>query len=105
MSESDGLIPDMNDGPHRTLPLSTAWRRVAERVDDDNYDSDEVRRAVRRALEEDWQADIGDFGVRILNILREPQPDLYTTVATQINDLRVEAEEKWPRKFEQHVKV
>jgi hypothetical protein len=48
----------MSDGPHRSLPMRAAWRRVAERGDNHAYTQDEVSAAMAPALEQDCRADI-----------------------------------------------
>ena len=82
-------MPDMIDGPHRTLPLSDAWRRAAKCIENDNYSLEQVQDAIRGALVKDWRADVGDFARRVLKILSEQQPDL--GFAAQIEYLRREA--------------
>lgn len=49
----------MSDGPHKSLPMRRAWRRVAERGDKSAFAPEEVSRAVVLALEQDCRTDLG----------------------------------------------
>ena len=48
----------MSDGPHRSLPMRAAWKRVAERGDKPAYTPDEISERIVPALEQDWRAEI-----------------------------------------------
>lgn len=85
-------MSDMRDGPHRNLPLSRSWKRVAERLDNGNYSVVEVGVAWSQALREDWQSDsVPEFWGRLLAILRPSQPDMFPP-ATQLDTLRRQAD-------------
>ncbi|MFO1100774.1 MAG: hypothetical protein U1E81_21595 [Xanthobacteraceae bacterium] len=52
----------MSDGPHRTLPLRHAWKRLAKRADKRAYDSRDVIDAICPALERDCAVELtNDF--------------------------------------------
>jgi len=48
----------MSDGPHRSLPMRSAWRRVAERGDKLAYTAAEISGALAPALEQDCRDDM-----------------------------------------------
>lgn len=48
----------MHDGPHRTLPLGRAWRRVFERAENQAFSEDEVRESLMRALASDCKKEV-----------------------------------------------
>jgi hypothetical protein len=48
----------MSDGPHRSLPMRAAWKRVAERGDIPAYTPDEISERIVPALEQDWQQEV-----------------------------------------------
>jgi hypothetical protein len=43
----------MSDGPHRSLPMTAAWKRLAKFGDQQTYDSDQIREAAIHALSRD----------------------------------------------------
>jgi hypothetical protein len=45
----------MSDGPHRSLPMRKAWKKLAERGDGKLHTADQVRDAVPLALADDWR--------------------------------------------------
>lgn len=49
----------MSDGPHKSLPMRPAWRRVAERGDKLAFAPEEVSNAIILALEQDCRTDLG----------------------------------------------
>jgi hypothetical protein len=57
----------MSDGPHRSLRMRTAWKKLAERADMPNRPPAEVEEAVCPALAADWRNEISD---RLLPELR-----------------------------------
>ena len=82
----------MRDGPHCSLPLSRGWKRVAKRLDNDNYSFVEVCDAWCQALREDWQSDgVPDFWRRLLAIAQRSQPDILP-LPTQLDTLRHQAD-------------
>lgn len=48
----------MSDGPHRTLPMRSAWKALSKRADQKTYDLAEVRDALPRALSNDWKNEV-----------------------------------------------
>ena len=48
----------MSDGPHKSLPMPPAWKRVAERADNAAFESDEIRKALIPALEHDCRTEM-----------------------------------------------
>jgi len=48
----------MSDGPHKSLPMPRAWKKLAECADKTAYHPDEVTEAARYALERDWQQEV-----------------------------------------------
>lgn len=48
----------MSDGPHKSLPMHRAWRRVAEFADNQTFDAEQVDTAVIHALKQDCQAEL-----------------------------------------------
>jgi hypothetical protein len=48
----------MSDGPHRSLPMSSGWKRVAERGDKHAFASEEISRALIPALAKDCQEEM-----------------------------------------------
>lgn len=54
----------MSDGPHKTLPMRSGWKRLSERADKAGYATAEVAAAVCPALADDWRAEMSDSIVR-----------------------------------------
>lgn len=54
----------MSDGPHKTLPMKRAWKRVAERADNRAFSVEQVTAAIAPALEQDCRADIDPQFIR-----------------------------------------
>jgi hypothetical protein len=50
----------MSDGPHRSLPMRLAWKKVAERADMASCPQAQVEEAVCPALAADWHGEIPD---------------------------------------------
>ena len=48
----------MSDGPHKSLPMTRGWRKVAERADKRAYSLDEIAEAMGPALEGDFRNDV-----------------------------------------------
>jgi hypothetical protein len=48
----------MSDGPHRSLPMSRGWRKVAEYAGNETFASNDVRDALETAIEQDWRKNI-----------------------------------------------
>ena len=50
-----GLV---SDGPHRSLPMTRGWKRLAERADSRAYEPEEIGDALPAALAQDWNAEV-----------------------------------------------
>jgi hypothetical protein len=50
----------MSDGPHRSLPMRIAWKRLADRADMASCSPAEVEEAVCPALAADWRNEVSD---------------------------------------------
>ncbi|WP_084630836.1 hypothetical protein [Mesorhizobium sp. LSJC285A00] len=48
----------MSDGPHRSLPMRPAWRRLSKRADNASYDVTEVADALHRAARSDFRNEV-----------------------------------------------
>ena len=64
----------MSDGPYKTLPMRKAWKDVAERAHKGAYTDEETAEAMRIALHNDFQRDVGkEFFEAIGKLLIEQQ--------------------------------
>jgi hypothetical protein len=64
----------MSDGPHKSLPMRPAWKKLAERADTPAFEQEQVTQSLAPALEDDW---------------REAQcPDLVRNVREVLGDVR-----------------
>lgn len=54
----------MSDGPHRSLPMGRAWKRVAERADNGACSAEEIHAALIPALEKDCRDEINSEFLR-----------------------------------------
>lgn len=48
----------MSDGPYKSLPMSRAWKRLAEFAQNDNFEPDHIAEAASSALMRDWRANV-----------------------------------------------
>jgi hypothetical protein len=82
----------MSDGPHKSLPMRPAWRRVAERADKHAFTLEEVSAAMAPALEQDCRDDISpEFIRQIQSALDRRESSLFKKeIALHVNDLRSE---------------
>lgn len=48
----------MSDGPHRSLPMSRSWKRLAEFADNGNFGPPDICGAAAEALRECWRDDV-----------------------------------------------
>ena len=68
----------MSDGPHRSLPMRPAWKKVAECADNRAFEADEIRGAIIPALEQDCRREISpEFLSRIRRICRDQAESLF----------------------------
>lgn len=73
----------MSDGPHKTLPMRQAWKRVAERGDKVAFEAEEVSNAMVRALEADARDEMaGGFLQAMLDCFRSRESSLFPTEST-----------------------
>lgn len=56
----------MSDGPHKSLPMSRAWKKLAQRGDEKTYGADEVRDAAVYALSKDFKKEVSGKLLRAL---------------------------------------
>ncbi len=83
----------MSDGPHKSLPMPPAWKRVAERADNGAFESDEISKALIPALEHDCRSEMSPElvdGVR--SIIHDQDASLFKSdVRPQLEALRTDA--------------
>jgi len=48
----------MSDGPYKSLPMSRAWKRLAEFAQNDNFEPGHIAEAASKALMRDWRANV-----------------------------------------------
>ena len=83
----------MSDGPHKSLRMPPAWRRVAERADNGAFECEEISNALIPALERDCRTEMTPEllgGVR--SVVREQDASLFKTdIRPQLEALRSDA--------------
>lgn len=67
----------MSDGPHKSLPMKPAWRKVAERAANPACARDEVSGALLPALARDWTDGVPPDVVRGVDRIFSDQQDLF----------------------------
>ena len=68
----------MSDGPHKSLKMRPAWKKLAEYADKEAFAAEEVGDALSEALERDWRAEIPESLRRqVQTILHDDQDDLF----------------------------
>jgi hypothetical protein len=78
----------MSDGPHRSLPMRPAWRRVAERGDRPAYTPREISDALVPALEQDCRSELtSEFLAGVRRVVQEPSL-FKDDVAARLESLR-----------------
>ena len=76
----------MSDGPHKSLPMSRGWKKVAKFADNSAYEQEEVAEAFTGALETDWKNGVSKGLLnQVLDIVDSP---------SLINEVSVSAIEK-----------
>src|SRR4051794_14575024 len=80
----------MSDGPHRSLPMRPAWRRVAERGDKRAYTTAEISQALGSAVEQDCRNDMSPEFLRRVRCLID-EPSLFDDVAERLAALGANA--------------
>ena len=80
----------MSDGPHRSLNMARAWKRVAERSDKRAFSREEVSDSFVAALEKDCLREITPgFLDTAWRIFSDPEPSLFVTkISDQLEILR-----------------
>src|SRR4051794_20255814 len=80
----------MSDGPHRSLTMSSGWKRVAERGDKRAFTADEISRAIVPALEQDCHTEMQPgFIDRVYKAFRDHESSLFKEgLAQQLETLR-----------------
>lgn len=59
----------VSDGPHRTLNMSRAWKRFAERASKAAYSPEEVAECAAPALIGDWNVEVGSILRQVMDVL------------------------------------
>lgn len=67
----------MSDGPHRSLPMSRGWKKLAERADNAACVPEEIRDALLPALAHDWSSDIPHDFIQGIEAVSRDQPGLF----------------------------
>jgi len=80
----------MSDGPHRSLPMRSGWKRVAERGDKRAFAADEISRAIVPALEQDCRTEMQlGFIDRVYKAFRDHETSLFKDgISQQLDGLR-----------------
>ncbi|RYG89105.1 MAG: hypothetical protein EON59_02160 [Alphaproteobacteria bacterium] len=82
----------MSDGPHRSLPLRRAWKKVCEIADGRAHAIEEVVEQIPAALAADAKGEIGESLLkRLRQILTSDQPQLIDDTPQQVAALRSQA--------------
>jgi hypothetical protein len=83
----------MSDGPHRSLNMTRAWKRVAERSDKRAFSCAEVSESLVAALEKDCLREITPgFLDTAWRIFSDPEPSLFITkISEKLETLRRQA--------------
>ena len=68
----------MSDGPYRSLPMSRAWKRLAEYAENANFDRADTCAAASHALETTWRKEVPATVVKgIRDVFLERDPGLF----------------------------
>jgi len=79
----------MSDGPHRSLPLRAAWKRVCEIADGGAHGLEEIVERIAPALAADVRGEVTEGLLRRLRrILNPEQPGLIDDTREQVASLR-----------------
>ncbi|MBS0251113.1 MAG: hypothetical protein JSR78_08610 [Proteobacteria bacterium] len=84
----------MSDGPHKSLPMRKAWKRVAEEADTEAFSPEEIVPRVVKALSDDWREEVSDDQLRALRtyLADSDQLPLFSEQRTEMRErLRHEA--------------
>lgn len=79
----------MSDGPHKSLPMKRAWKRVAECADNQAFSPEEIGAAMVPALEQDCHDELAPaFLHEIRDALEARESGLFKSDPMWINGLR-----------------
>lgn len=68
----------MSDDPHRSLPMSRSWKRLAEFAENVNFDDVDLCSAASNALERTWRSSVPDaFMASVRQVFLKPQSGLF----------------------------
>src|ERR1700719_2173492 len=68
----------MSDGPHRSLPMCRAWKKVARCADNPAFEAEEIRNVIIPALEQDCRQEVSrGFLEGFRNICSDRQTTLF----------------------------
>lgn len=82
----------MSDGPHRSLPLRRAWKKVCEIADGRAHALEEVVERIPVALAADANNEIGRGLLKSLRLILDPeQPELIDDARQRVSALRPQA--------------
>ena len=69
---------NMSDGPHRSLPMCRAWKKVARCADIPAFEVEEIRNVIVPALEQDCRQEVSrGFLAGFRKICSDQQPTLF----------------------------
>jgi len=83
----------MSDGPHKSLDMRRAWKRVAKVTDNPNSADDEIRECVHDAHKKDWKRENCDITLkRIQEVVCDEQSAMFRDVVVEkLEELRPRA--------------
>ena len=68
----------MSDGPHRSLPMCHAWKKVARCADNPAFEAEDIRNAIIPALEQDCRQEVTrGFLDNFRRVCSDQQPSLF----------------------------
>ena len=81
----------MSDGPHKSLNMRAAWKRLAERADGASFEPEEVLVTLPAALEQDWRSEVPDNLCRkIRRVLADTEGSLFDDQINRLDSMRTE---------------
>lgn len=83
----------MSDGPHKSLPMPSRWKRFAERAYMPAFSIEEIPEGIPAALKGDWQEEgMPSFVAKLRETLYDGQTDFFCNQTAKIEGLRKEAD-------------
>ena len=74
----------MSDGPHRSLPMSKGWKKVAEWADNSNFDSGQIAEILAQEVVRDFRKAIPEGVITLLiREFQDREGDLFPDERTQ----------------------